>query len=587
MGFGSISMIWTLAIPAIVFLYYFFRKKHEERTVPSVLFWEQSRKHTESSPFVNPLYRNALFYLQMGTLLLFVLLLMKPVLTGSGNRSEHLIIVADVSATMLAEEDGEPLMERHKARMESLIRDSKGARFTIIRAGAAPDVLLQGSGQSDEAIRTIHDLKLTYAHQDLAAAMALAGTVAGGEQADVHVFTDSADPEELPAAGPGVVYSIHTASALPENVSVVQFGIALEENSLSAIAVVTNDSPTDKKVMFSLQDGKGSAVGQPHELTIGSGEAERVVFEDLPAVRALELNMKTDDGYPADNTIHAVSRGGEELPVFAEAGLHELVHQALLATGADVTAYGRDEAGQLPEEAIVVTGSEKTFLERRGRTVLFGREGQVNENPVFIKLSEDPLFTFAQDEDIYASGLYPPFADMETVAGPEQSPLIQRAGDGRIAILADPSMTDWPLRPSFPLFLWSVIDGYSREQAGAGTFLPGESRATTPSLVGGWQLYTAEGEYLSEFGSSGALTAPDEPGLYVLRSGKEERYLAVILPEEERAVSAGPSFTMGEKGEHGKSESAGTLPVAVPLILLLLFLILAEWEVQRHHGLSY
>ncbi|MFC7363625.1 MULTISPECIES: vWA domain-containing protein [Bhargavaea] len=586
MGFGSIGMIWTLAVPAIVLLYYFFRKKYEERTVPSILFWEQSRKHTESSPLISHLNRNALFYLQMAALLLFVLLLMKPGIAGSGNNSGHLIIVADTSATMLADEDGEPLIERQKTKMESLIRDNEGARFTIIRASGSPDVLLQGSEQADQAIGIVRSMGLTYAHQDLNAAMALAGTVAGGEKADVHVFTDAAGPEDFPPAMPGLVYRIHAASTLPENVSIEQFGIARMEDGQSAIAVVTNDSPTDKKIVLSLEDGQGNPVGKVHELTIAEGESERIVFDGLPAVPGLKLTMETDDGYPADNIVHAVSGGGE-LQVYADAGLHELVHKALLATGADVTAYGRDEAEQLPEEAIVVTGSEKTFQERRGRTILFGREGQPEENPVFITPSEVPLFGFAPGEDIYVSGLYPPFPDMEAVAGPQSSPLIQRASDGRIAVLADPSMTDWPLRPSFPLFLWSAIDGYSREQAGAGTFLPGERRSVTPSLEGGWQLYTSDGEYLAEFGPAEAVAAPDQPGLYVLRAGKEERYLAVILPEEERTVKAGLSYTAGERESGGTSGSADNQPIVVPLVLLILLLILAEWEVQRRHGLSY
>lgn len=587
MGFGSIGMIWTLVIPAIVFLYYFFRKKYEERTVPSVLFWEESRKHMESSPLISHLNRNVLFYLQMGALLLFVLLLMEPGITGSGEHSDHLVIVADTSATMLAEEDGKPLFDRHKTRMESLIRDHEGARFTIIRAGGFPEVLLQVSEEADEALRIVRSMGLTYAHQDLTAALALAGTIAGGKQADVHVFTDAAGPEDLPAVVPGVIYRVHAAPALPENVSVRQFGLARQEDGLSAIAVVANDSPADKKATLYLEDGQGKPVGQARELTLGAGKPERVLFNGLPDVRGLQLKVDADDGYPADNTVHAVSVRGE-LPVYVEAGLHELVHKALQATGADVTAYVSGEAGQLPEEAIVVTGSEITFQQRRGRTILFGREGEHAENPVFITPSEDPLFAFAPGEEIYASGLYPPFEDMEAVAGPESSPLIQRADDGRIAVLADPSMTDWPLRPSFPLFLWSVIDGFSREQAVAGTFLPGERRPVTPSQEGGWQLYTADGEYLSEFAAAEAVTAPDKPGLYVLRSGNEERILSVVLPKEERMVTAGPSFTAGERTDGGTTGlPAGKQPIILPLVLLILLLILAEWEVQRRHGLSY
>ena len=73
MGISNWMNVWTAIFPIAVLLYYFFRKKYETITISSTLYWEQSMRETKVSPYLKNLQRNALFYLQMAALLLFVI----------------------------------------------------------------------------------------------------------------------------------------------------------------------------------------------------------------------------------------------------------------------------------------------------------------------------------------------------------------------------------------------------------------------------------------------------------------------------------------------------------------------------------
>lgn len=586
MEFGTPGMIWTAAIPAAVLLYYFYRRQYEERRIPSVLFWEESRRHAETVPFLRHLRRNALFYLQMASLLLLVLLLLSPRSSGAEQETGDLIIVADLSASMLAEEDGKSVLERHRPLMRKLAEQADERPVTVIRAGKSPEILLDGTRDSRQAVRVIDDLDISYEPGEMETTLPFAKTAARGRPATIHIFTDG-PAGDLPEGTGGIAWEIHAAAHAPDNVSVEVFGVAQTSDGLSAIARISNDSEAEKRAAVTVRDADGVTAGSPKEIMLPPGGTENIRFDGLPDSPAFSLEAETDDGYEPDNHAFAVA-GGRHLPVFADAGLHELVHKGLQSAGADAVLVAPEEADAIPEEAVVFTKDEELFQKRSGRTVLFGRpDFEPSEEPAVVTPSDDPLFSYASPEGVYVSGVYPPFDGFASVAEAGGRPFVQRAADGKIAVLADVSMTDWPLRPSFPLFLWSAIDSFSREDGALGSFLPGEVRpVSAPSSGGSWELYTADGEFKGEIAGGEALRAPAKPGLYVLRSGDEARHLAVTLPDSEKRPASGPSFTAGEQGGKAAAREEPVSP-AVPLVLLVLALILAEWEVQRRHGLSY
>ncbi|MET3575799.1 BatA and WFA domain-containing protein [Bhargavaea ullalensis] len=587
MEIGSPGMLWTAVIPAAVVLYYFFTKRYDDLIIPSTLFFEETKRHEEASPFLRRLRRNALFYLQMAALLLFVFLLLGPALGKGAQKTGEVLFIVDASASMLAETDGRTLFEQHRQTMGELVRGHPNSRFTVIQAGEEPEILLSRSDVPGEVLGILDGLRVTYGPEEMESTLALAVTAADGLSATAHVFTDSLEGKSLPETE-GLAWRVHAAGKAPDNVSVEAFGVADTPDGRSAIAKVGNQSGAEKRITLSVRDETGQRAAEPREMTLEPGTSENIRIDGLREAAAYSLQADAEDGYEPDNEAFAVP-GGRSLPVYADSRLHALVHKGLRAAGYRTLLFDPGEQGSLPDEAVVFTPDERLFIQRGGRTVLFGRSMEKSSGPpAAADRAEDSLFSFAPLEGVYVSELYPPFGDrFKTIAEAGGRPFIQRSEAGGIAVLAEPQMTDWPLRPSFPLFLWSTVDRYSAEGGGLGSFLPGELRPLPPPPGGdGWELFTAGGEFVGDTQAGRTFQAPKRPGLYLLRSAGEERYLAVVLPDSEKHPAAGQSFSSGEEGQRSGADQAGTSP-AVPVLLLILALMLAEWEVQRRHGLSY
>ncbi|MEK4283371.1 hypothetical protein [Ureibacillus sp. FSL K6-0165] len=231
-----------------------------------------------------------------------------------------------------------------------------------------------------------------------------------------------------------------------------------------------------------------------------------------------------------------------------------------------------------------VVTNQTELLKRNEPIVLIGRDDEIeSEVSGKIEVIQDELFAFSSLEDVYVSAVYPPFDDFDTIAKVGDKPFIQRSPKGDIVVLADIQSTDWPLYPSFPLFLWSVQNELMEGKTSLGIFTPNEQRAVS-LLPGDWSIYTADGVYISSFEQSRDFQAPSKPGLYVVQSEHEERPFIVQLPQKERTIEEGTSFELGNvvSGQ----EDITNQSIAKWIVLLILFLIVVEWEVQRRRGFA-
>ena len=149
-------------------------------------------------------------------------------------------------------------------------------------------------------------------------------------------------------------------------------------------------------------------------------------------------------------------------------------------------------------------------------------------------------------------------------------------------------MTDWPLHPSFPLFLWSSREQMSMNSNNLGTFSPNERKAlslVTDDTAAEWEIFSSKDEYISSFKNGGQFFAPSKPGLYFVKSGQIEKQFAVALEQKEKHIENGTSFTIGNASQDGVHETVKTSLVPWFLLLIVLLLVI-EWEVQRRRGFT-
>ena len=571
MGASNWGMIWTAVMPLAVILYYFFRKKYKDQRVSSTLFWQERMKELQASPYLKKLQHHLLFYLQLAALLFCVLGLVGPFSESETLAGNDFIFVVDTSATMLA---GSPShFERQQQEMKNLVSQAGGKPVTIVTTGASPEVVVRNEQDLRLLEIAIDQLAVRYENAEMEQTILFADTLATNESTVIHIFTDSLDRAVL-ANKTGQRYQVHGFGESLRNVSIQQFGLSETEAGARGIVQLMNSSEDQLQATVRLSAG---SIEKIVEVELEPLKELLVPFEELPAEKLWQATVEVEDNYKADNTM-ATYLAPPGNAIVIDSALHELIASGFRSTELEVRLA---ESIQLePDSALPLVTNQSELLDGTAPVLLIGR----NDEKAFevsgeIEAQAHPLFTYASLEDVYVSQLYPPFEGFETIASIDGHPFIQVSLKGDMVVLTDIQLTDWPLYPSFPLFLWSAMDSLSGDAAFLGFFQPNEHRSVSlASETGEWEIFK-DGTYLHSYvEGSGPFIAPSEPGVYEVIGEEETKNMIVQLANEEKILGAGSSYAMGQAKTAQDTVRFSFVPFIIALILLL---VAVEWEVYR------
>lgn len=588
MGFGQLVFLWTAIIPITVLLYYFFRKKYIEKKISSTMFWETVMKETKVSPYLQYLQRNALFYLQMLALILLMFALLQPFLKSQSIAGEHIIWVVDTSATMLAETNGESVFDQHKKEMMSLSEQLAGKPLTMITTGEEPTVLLRDETNENVIQSAIDRLEVQYEQENLPKMLDFTKSLLNEKETAIYLFTDHIERNELPLENENITWFVNGAPDNLENVSILRFGATPSDKGVAALAQLENQTSKEKKGTFEIRSIQNGEVLLKESVYIPANDTLSLSFKELPSVEGLTATLQIEDDYKVDNESFVFMQN-QSAQTYVDANLHELVSAAFQAMDIPVSSVPTEQIGDLPNEAVVVTNQTDQLTSSEAPVLLIGRNDEnAKEVDGTISTERDDVFAYTDMSDIFVSNLYPPFPEFETIARVDEQPFIQRSEKGDLIILADIQMTDWPLHPSFPLFLWSAREQMATNTNDIGTFSPNQRKSL--SLVadqekGEWEVFSKSNEYIKTIQNGDQFSAPSRPGLYILMSGKTEKQFAVALEQQEKLIENGTSFAIGSASQEDVQETVKTSLVPWFLLLIVLLLII-EWEVQRRRGLT-
>lgn len=572
MNFSNWLWLWTAIMPLAVILYYFFRKKYKDQKISSLLFWEEMMKEIQASPYLKKLQHHLLFYLQMAALVLCVLALMGPYLEDEGLEGNEFIFVVDTSATMLA---GSPSQfELQQGKMRELAEEAGGKPVTIVTAGASPEVLAREEQETEKLLETIDGLEVDYGNEEMEQALLYAESLAGDESAVIHVFTDALDRGRL-AGKTGRAYVVHGMERPLANASVLQFGLAEGEGGLRAIVQAANHGT--EKLAGEIIVTSDSGTRQQKPVVLDAGAEIVVPFEGLADGNVWRAELQIGDEYKADNEMSAILQQPVD-QIYLDAALHELVASGFGALGMEAVLMESDAVGKSTGAPIATNQTD--LLANPAPVLLLGRnDASPVEASGKIEWMDHPLLAYAPLDGVFVSQLYPGFDGYETLASIGGQPFIQLSPEGDIAVLADIQSTDWPLNPSFPLFLWSAVQSLSQSGDFLGFFQPNEYRSVAlASDSGEWEIFKEDAYLSSYLEGQGAFKAPAEPGVYDVVGDDEAMKLIVRLSNEEKMLAAGTSYRIGEAAEKAETVRHSVMPWLIVVILLLL---IAEWEVYR------
>lgn len=577
MNFSNWLWLWTAIMPLAVVLYYFFRKKYKDQQISSLLFWEEMMKEIQASPYLKKLQHHLLFYLQMAALVLCVLALMGPYLENETLEGNEFIFVVDTSATMLAGSPSQFQLQREN--MLQLAGQAGGKPITIITTGGTPEIVVREEREAEKLKEAIERLEVDYENEEMEQALLFAESLTKDESAVIHVFTDSLDRKRL-AGKTGHAYVVHGMDRPLTNGSILQFGLSEGDGGLRAIVQATNTGTRNLSGEVVISSENGTPQRKPIELDAGS---EAIVsFEGLIGEGVWKAELQIDDDYKADNELSAFLQQPID-QIYLDASLHELVASGFESLNMEAVSMEPDAIGKQTGAPIATNQSE--LLANPSPVLLLGR----NDVPPVevageIEWKGHPLFAYAPLDGIFVSQLYPGFEGYETLASIDGKPFIQLSPEGDIAVLADIQATDWPLNPSFPLFLWSAVQSLSQSGDFIGFFQPNEYRSVAlVSASGEWEIFKEDAYLLTYIAGQGAFKAPSEPGVYDVVGGDASMKLIVRLSNEEKVLSEGTSYEIGEAAEKVETVRQSVMPW---LILVIFLLLIAEWEVYRRGIIS-
>ncbi|OCS87520.1 vWA domain-containing protein [Caryophanon tenue] len=567
MSFQTPWMAVMFALPAIVILFYFFRKKYEQHDVSSTLLWQEHVREVQASPYLKHLQHNALLYLQLLALLLAVFAMMQPVTTTIGQKGEQAMWIVDTSATMLADE----LFEQHRTHMLEQLAELEQP-LTLITSGKQPTVILQQETNKARIQETIEALQVTYEHEYIVDTFAFANTFIT-PQTVVHVYSEAVDPLTLPTTEQEVEWHVINRTKEVTNAGIEQFAFVTEQQQTDFLLQLY--STEEQALTYVIRDEQGETLYR-ETVTVKANDTETITAKIDGAFTLLQASIEPVDTYVVDDTYWAYQQQATGA-FHVDATMHTLLHKAV--TSLQIPAVTTQPADLQRAQNAVITNA--TALLPTHRVFLIGRDdATLQAVSGAVTTTNDRLFTFSHLEDVYVQAVYPAFEGYDTIASVGDQPFIQRSPDGDIVVLTTITETDWALQPSFPLFLWTVLDEMATTNQLFGMFTPNEQRVmATPQ----GDIFSQAGEYVMTVPAGNQLRAPMQPGAYTFNDGEQSKAMFVLVEAQERNI------------EHREHQIVGQVTATTErlgqswltwLIFLMLIVLVIEWEVQRRRGLS-
>lgn len=608
----------SIAIP--ILLLYMLRLRRREVVVSSTYLWQQIVQDNEANTPWQRLRRNLLLILQLIILALMVLALARPFITVQSVSSGQTALLLDASASMRAIDisDGAAtrFSEAQRQALDVVNSMSAGQVMTVIRVGAAPEVLAPYTADRDQLRAAITAAQPGSGAADWLGALTLAA--AGGAGADDFTLLIISDG----GIDPLLDFSSLT---LPGEVRFIQVGERSDNVALTALATralpgqppqlfgqITNYGDAEAEVILNLRvDGAAVPVASSRyvvpprsDLPIVSTSALSMDFRTLQADLTVSVNSQGRDYLDLDNTAWAVARGSSERRVllltegnlFLEQGLRSMpgvelirgqIDRPLPTQPFDLYVFDGVLPAALPAGDILVLNPPRS-------TPLFTVGGLTEATANLRAASDDPLLTFVDFRNVNVLN----FRQVVAVGGwartlieADGGPLLL-AGDvqGRqVAVLTfDIRNSDLPLNIAWPVLLANLLEWFTPGQVlvNTGSLNVGDTVIARPPLEADRvRLVRPDGETRDQEVIRDTLifTDTDAPGLYTLEVYQDETLIrsqvfAVNLFNAVESDIAPRALTLGGVELSGEmADEPGQFEFWPLVALLALAMLLVEW----------
>lgn len=609
---------WTLlaAVPLAVVLLYFLKLRRQRQAVPSTYLWQPAMEELHANSLWQRLRRNLLLLLQLLVLLLLLLALLRPGWRGLQVADRRTILLIDNSASMAATDETPSRLEQAKRQALAVVDQMRPGDVAQVLA-FSDTTQTHGYTPSRRALhQRISAIQPTSRGTDLRQALRVAAGLAhpaaawGGERqppddaapATLLIFSDGGFPD---------VPDIALDRLAPVFVPIGR--TTTENRALTALVVEPDSGQPDRLQAFVSVANFG---GQPAtvrlellcdqqsldlvELAVPGGDESSWQFE-LPELEegALQVRLEPPDALPSDNVAYAVinrprparvlvvSPGSDVLR--AALGTHQVSHLAevsWLLPAAMEQAFNREETGPSGYDLIVFDRWQPPRLPA-ANTLFLGvlppgdawQAGPPEPAPTILDVDHahplTQLLDMSHVKVAKAHPLLPPAGGQVLFESLGGALLAVAPRDGfEDVVLGFPLAgeeagrpvpnTTWPLRPSFPVFLFNVVRYLGGSHGGVDAPVTAPGQPQTLNLPADLR----ETVVVDPRGRKYRLTREDTrpfvfrdtqvAGVYEVRSGDDrallERFAVNLFDRQESDLRRRSSLDIGRQTVAGRSD---------------------------------
>ncbi|MBT7101487.1 VWA domain-containing protein, partial [Candidatus Poribacteria bacterium] len=294
--------------------------RRRDRVVPSVSLWDDVPVDARGNPKRPRVPLNWEFVLQAAVVVTGALALMGPMPSGPTQGSRRVVLVIDTSVSMAAT-DVRPsrLGAAQAAALGLLAQCPRGARAAVILADSRPKLALGFTADLEAVGAVVSAAAATDAAADVPSAVALARSLVGGADVDIHVFTHFSINDAARGPGPSPIW--HVFGSGGDNVSLRDLRVVSDTaggapDGYVALLRVTNHGRRQARVSTVLTPSTGPPVARTTAIEAGA----TVDMEFTGATRrdedvAFSAHAQHADALDRDNHAYAVLRVARSLSV--------------------------------------------------------------------------------------------------------------------------------------------------------------------------------------------------------------------------------------------------------------------------------
>ena len=574
MTFTGMSAVVVGAIGAgaslIAVLLYLLRPRERRIFVPYFRFWRDALGKEHPNAWLRRLRGIIGLLLALAILWLIATSLGRPIPGSGASAPRALVLLVDAGAAMQARSGDTSYIEEARRQARILVRKSAAPEIALLSFDSEVRVLSPFVSSRRRLVSEIDRINASDCPGDLRKAFTVARSLASAASADIVLIGSDVTARRLAPAPVPEGLRFMKISEGEDNVAITEFAMRpsfASATDYETMLRVANFTGEEQQVTLKLlgRGDAGEGLIDAASIRIAAGEEKTLFFPSFgeiagPVVARLydSDGAALEDALSVDNEAYLYVHRRDAVQVLLVSEGNLFLESALLADpllvpyktspGEPVNAEGYPVVILDGAEGVRLSGARCVIELPRDEDIINLPESQRVSPGALEAVAESAVFAGVPIRDVFvarAKRLDMQAGDVVLARGTSGDPLIveRRTEKGKRYFVAfDPSVCEWPLRISFPLFWGNLMRAASGEWISDPFSAVACGRPATVEMPDAEQATLTGPEGISEALSrrDGAfIVTPRKAGFYtVSSSGTERRFGASLLSAEASDLTA-------------------------------------------------